>query len=158
MDREYIKVSSYEDPRDYVNNEGLNPCYDVDVNEYAIAYDNEDIFASFTGNSTVIASINETGKFLFNGAITPIDAFKLLTTNNFVENSSIYIYSKVFDKELFTSMVDKVSDTTSITDIPIIDHDDLSINIDSSSLSIASDKDDIEYCEFIKTKKVEKTI
>ena len=55
-------------------------------------------------------------------------------------------------------MVDKVSDTTSITDIPIIDHDNLSINIDSSSLSIASDKDDIEYCEFIKTKKVEKTI
>ena len=48
---ELVNVSNYDDPKDYINSDGLNKCYDVGLNEYAVSLENEDLFASFPSSA-----------------------------------------------------------------------------------------------------------
>ena len=154
---EYVNVSNYDDPKDYINSDGLNKCYDVGLNEYAVSLENEDLFASFPSSSVVIASINENGKFLFNGDISPINAIKLLSNDNFIDNSTIYLYAddSKFDSLSFSSMMERLSNNSSIITIPNFDSKGLehSISINDSSLSFASDRGEVISYDISKDKK-----
>ena len=158
---EYVNVSSYSDPKDYINSEGLNKCFDVGPGEYATSYNDEEFFASFDSNSIVIASINENGKFLFNGNIDPVNAIKLLSLNNFIDNSTIYLYAdeKLFDSLSFSSIIDKVSNSSSLITIPNFNSSDFehSIYINDSSLSISSDRGEVISYDISRDKKTSRS-
>ncbi len=161
--RDIVCVSSFDDPKDYINSEGMNKCYDVGHNEYAVALNGEELFTTFDNGSTVIISINENGKFLFNGDLRPLEAYMLLSQNNFVNDSSIYLYSKEnnFDSLEFSSIVEKGNDNASIITIPNFGDDDMehSINVSDSVLAIANDKEELvsyDLTGFLSNKKSKK--
>lgn len=158
---EFVNVSNIDDPKDYINSDGLNKCFDVDYNEYAVAKESEDIFASFPSDRVVIVSINENGKFLFNGDIDPVKAVKLLSTYNYIDNSTIYLYASedIFDSLSFEDILDKVSNSSSLITIPNFKSSGMehSINITDSSLSFSSDRGEVITYDISKDKKTTKS-
>ena len=160
LDRNFVCVNNVEDPKDYINSDGMNKCYDIGHNEYAISNNGEELFTSFDNNSTVIISVNENGKILFNGDISPLEAYALLSKNNFIDNSSIYLYSKEsnFDSLEFSSIIEKATDSASLITVPNFGNDDMehSINVNDSSLAIANDKEELisyDLTGFLSSKK-----
>ena len=72
-------LTKVEEPvysEDYINNDGNSNCYDVNVGEYAIAHDDEELFASEVGENAVVASIGDGSRLLLNGINSSYDTFQ----------------------------------------------------------------------------------
>ena len=135
MDKEAI-VSD-----DYINSEGITPCYDVQEGSYAISSNGEDLFASDTELSTVIVSVSNDSKLLVNGNLEYKDAYKFLYENNFLDNCDIYVYSSqnMFDYINFSKMIEDSNLNAKVTPIPSFEisggNESIEINKDSILLS-----------------------
>jgi hypothetical protein len=139
-----VKLPQY--PDDYINSDGLNACYDVNSGEYVIANDNEDIFSSFSKGNTVIMSINNNSRFLLNGKITPEEAYKFLYSNNFLDNSNIYIISSSndFDADMFKELLEMAGSSSLVDFLEPIDSPlEQSLIFSSDGIKIANDNGDL---------------
>ena len=138
-----VKLPQY--PDDYINNDGLNICYDVNEGEYAIVSDNEDIFSSFNKDDTIIMSINNNSRLLLNGKITPEDAYKFLYSNNFLDYSNIFITSSnEFDIDMFKELLEMASNSALVTSLePIDSTEEQCITFSKDGIRFANDNGDL---------------
>ena len=139
-----VKLPLY--PDDYINNDGLNVCYDVNNGEYAIVSDDEEIFSSYTLDDTIIMSVNDNSRLLLNAKITPEDTYKFLYNNNFLDDSTIYIISSQsnFDYDDFKELLEMANSNSEIKVLDSIDSkEEQSVTLSSDGIRIANDNGDL---------------
>ncbi len=134
-------VEEAEVSGNYINSEGITPCYDVLEGSYAIASNGEDIFASDTELNSIIVSVSNDSKLLLNGNLTFKDAYKFLYENNFLNDCDIYVFSSqnMFDFINFSKMISDTNINSKVTLIPSFEvsggNESIEVSNDSIMLS-----------------------
>ncbi len=151
-------LTKVEEPvysEDYINNDGNSNCYDVNVGEYAIAHDDEELFASEVTDNAIVVSIGDGSRLLLNGINSSYDTFQFLCENNFLDNCSIYVFSPqgTFDSLGLLDLVNSAKMKTSVEELPAFDNTakDQSIIITKNEIKIASGEGDVISYEIDKS-------
>ena len=125
---------------DYTGDNAPLKCFNIDKNEFAIAKEDEEFFASID-DDTVILSTKENERLFAKGDINALEVFSFLYQQEHLTDSKIYIISNnSFDIDTFKDLMS----TIGINDVYYEDLDDKEfescINVTSDEIKISNGK------------------
>ena len=145
-----IRLNEVKNPLnmdDYTGDNAPLKCFNIDKNEYAVAKDSEEFFASID-DDTVIISVKENERLLAKGDINALEVFSFLYQNDHLTDGKLYIISNnSFDIDTFKDLMN----TIGINDVYYEELDDKDfeccINVTQDEIKISSGKGIINKIE-----------
>jgi hypothetical protein len=126
---------------DYTGDNAPLKCFNIDKNEYGIAREDEEFFASID-DDTVILSIKDDERLFMKGDFNALEAFSFIYhLNHLTDDSELFVISNNdFDNNIFSELINSVSPKDIYYD-EVKDEDfEYCINVTKDSIRISDGK------------------